>query len=109
MTENYLLVGAAIAGACAVAAVCLAIGAVLHRTGRPRGRTRRPRRVDLSMWTSTWESTNTDQWMAPLRNGGTRTERRIRHTLAERGLLLARRAGRRAERLRRVLAKGGRS
>jgi hypothetical protein len=62
-----------------------------------------------SEWAEIWQEQNPDVWMEPLRTGSARTERRIRQTLAERGLLLARRIGRRALRLRRVLAKGGRS
>ncbi len=106
MTDNYLLVGVILIGVVAVAVLYLAVAALLNRPETPRGR--RPRRVDLSMWTSTWESTDTDAWMAPLRTGGTRTEHRIRATMRGRGLLLVKRAGRKALRLRRALAKGGR-
>ncbi len=106
MTDNYQLVSAVIIGCLALTAIGLAVSAVLHRTRARRGS--RPRRIDLSMWTSTWESTDTDAWMAPLRTGGTRTEHRIRATMRGRGLLLVRRAGRKALRLRRALAKGGR-
>ncbi|MBB2914913.1 hypothetical protein FHS43_006225 [Streptosporangium becharense] len=62
----------------------------------------------LDEWAATWREQNPDAWLAPLRTGGTRTERRIRQTLAQRGLLLVKRAGRRALRLRRALVKGGR-
>jgi hypothetical protein len=53
--------------------------------------------------------TDTDEWMAPLRTGGSRTERHLRKTMRERGLLLAKRVGRQAARLRAALAKGGRA
>ncbi|MEU1736506.1 hypothetical protein [Streptosporangium sp. NPDC020145] len=65
-------------------------------------------RDDLAEWAEVWQEKDPAAWVAPLRTGGARTERRIRQTLAERGLLLARRVGRRARRLRRALAKGGR-
>jgi hypothetical protein len=51
--------------------------------------------------------TDTDEWMAPLRTGGSRTERHLRQTMRERGLLLAKRVGRQALKLRAALAKGG--
>lgn len=49
-----------------------------------------------------------EQWMEPLRHGGSRVEARMRQTFRERGLILAKRVGRRALRLRAALAKGGR-
>ncbi|MGR6922654.1 hypothetical protein ACU635_51085 [[Actinomadura] parvosata] len=48
--------------------------------------------------------TDTDEWMAPLRTG---VERHLRQTMRQRGLLLAKRVGRQAARLRQALAKGG--
>lgn len=48
-----------------------------------------------------------EEWLTPLRTGGTRVERRMRQTMVDRGLLLAKRVGRQAARLRAALAKGG--
>ncbi|GII88215.1 hypothetical protein Ssi03_62050 [Sphaerisporangium siamense] len=98
MTENYMLVAWILAVLAAGAVIWAVAIALLDRLPRRRSRGRRPRRIDLSMWEMTWKSTDTDQWMAPLRSGGTRAERRIRQTFADRGLLLVRRAGRRARR-----------
>jgi hypothetical protein len=109
MRENYLMIGVVIIGLCAATVVYLAISALIGRNPRPRTRSRRPRHVDLSMWHMTWKSTDTGAWMAPLRTGGTRTEHRMRATFRDRGLLLVKRAGRRALRLRQALAKGERS
>lgn len=53
-------------------------------------------------------TTDPDEWMEPLRHGGARFEARMRQTFRERGLILAKRVGRRALRLRAALAKGGR-
>lgn len=50
-----------------------------------------------------------DEWLDPLRTGGTRTEHRMRATFKERGLILAKRVSRKALRLRAALAKGGRA
>ncbi|WP_084963301.1 hypothetical protein [Thermoactinospora rubra] len=54
------------------------------------------------------EITDPDEWLAPLRTGGTRVEHRMRQTMRERGLLLAKRVSRRARRLRAALWKGER-
>lgn len=66
---------------------------------------------DLSAWDA-WDALrktdDPDEWMAPLRRGGTRAERQMRATFRDRGLMLARRAGRKALRLRAALADGDR-
>ena len=49
-----------------------------------------------------------DEWMEPLRTGGSRVERSLRQTMRERGLLLANRVSAATRRLRKALAKGGR-
>lgn len=46
-----------------------------------------------------------EAWTQAWRSGGTRAERQLRKTMRERGLLLVRRAGRRARRLRAALAR----
>ena len=70
-----------------------------------------PRVTDdvLAEWERIWRSQNPDEWMEPLRHGGSRVEREMRKTYRERGLLLAKRVGRRARRLRQALARGVRS
>lgn len=51
-----------------------------------------------------------EQWMEPLRTGGTRVEHRLRRTMRERGQLLANRVSDAKLKVRRALAlmKGGR-
>lgn len=58
---------------------------------------------ELDSWERLWRSQNPDEWLAPLRAGGTRVERRLRRTYRERGLLLAKRVSNRARRLARRL------
>ncbi|MEV1245170.1 hypothetical protein [Nonomuraea sp. NPDC049750] len=62
---------------------------------------------DWDAWDPRRES-DPDRHMEPLRHGGARVEARMRQTFRERGLILAKRVGRRALRLRSALAKGGR-
>jgi len=50
-----------------------------------------------------------EDWLRMLRTGGTRTARRISRTLRQRGLMLAKRTGRQARRLRTALAREGRA
>lgn len=59
----------------------------------------------LSEWEQIWRSQNPDEWMEPLRHGGSRVEQRMRQTYRDRGLLLAKRVGRKARRLRQALAR----
>ncbi|MGW5259622.1 hypothetical protein ACWEQG_01525 [Microbispora sp. NPDC004025] len=63
----------------------------------------------LAEWEQLWRSQNPDEWMGPLRRGGSRVEQRMRQTYRDRGLLLAKRVGRKALRLRQAISKGGRS
>lgn len=67
--------------------------------------------ADVAEWDQRRKEMNDpDEWMAPLRTGGARVERQMWQTFRERSLLLAKRVGRRALKLRRALAlaKGGR-
>jgi hypothetical protein len=64
---------------------------------------------DIAEFERRREEMTAEQWMEPLRHGGSRVEARMRQTFRERGLILAKRVGRKALRLRAALAKGGRS
>lgn len=64
--------------------------------------------ADVAAYDQARRDMTPEQWMEPLRTGGSRTERHLRQTMRQRGLLLAKRVGRRALRLRQALAKGGR-
>ncbi|MEU4577468.1 hypothetical protein [Nonomuraea sp. NPDC023979] len=64
--------------------------------------------ADVAEWEQRRKAMSPEEWLEPLRHGGTRTERRMRATMRERGQLLARRVSDQAKRLRAALAKGGR-
>ncbi|PZG49841.1 hypothetical protein C1I98_11025 [Spongiactinospora gelatinilytica] len=62
--------------------------------------------ADLADWENVWRETDPDEWLAPLRSGGTQIERAMRRTMRARGQLLAERVGRRAARMRAAFWKG---
>ncbi|MEV0616092.1 hypothetical protein AB0I81_22455 [Nonomuraea sp. NPDC050404] len=72
-----------------------------------------PETATMPAITSDWDDwdpkreTDPDRHMEPLRHGGRRVEARMRQTFRQRGLILAKRVGRQALRLRQALAKGG--
>ncbi|MFG3439870.1 hypothetical protein ACGF0J_21705 [Nonomuraea sp. NPDC047897] len=68
----------------------------------------RPDQSEWDAWAQFQKGDDPDAYMAPLRTGGSRVEARLRQTMRERGLILAKRVGRKALRLRAALAKGGR-
>ena len=71
-------------------------------------------RLFVRLWPGERERTarlaaEADAWSRAWRSGGTRTGRRLSRTLRQRGLMLAKRAGRQARRLRSALAREGRA
>ncbi|MGP4093019.1 hypothetical protein [Nonomuraea sp. KM90] len=63
--------------------------------------------ADVAAYDQARKEMTPEEWMKPLRTGGARVERSIRHTMRERRLLLANRVSSATRRLRKALAKGG--